>query len=68
MTTLPSLPKIVTDAAIPRHVNASMLTCADGSRVYFVAGSEDGNWSSRGFATATAFASFLRRSYPVVQA
>ncbi len=61
-----SLPKCVTDAAIPRRVNATMLLQANGKPIYFVAGSPDGNWSSRGFTSAAAFARFIRANYQVV--
>jgi hypothetical protein len=65
------LPKVVTDAAIPRKVNAACLLTGDGHRVFYVAaggrhsaqGDVTGRTASRYFATATAFARFIRANY-----
>ena len=60
-----SLPKSVTSAAIPRRVRVLCQHLPGGKHVFCVADAT-GKQVSRTFTGALAFATFIKRSYPVV--
>ncbi len=64
------LPKIVRDAALPRHVNAACQILGDGTRVFYVAagrhearGDVTGRAASPYFQSPRTLAKFIRENF-----